>query len=119
CERDEYSHKPPIDGIGNNRSLPRRRNFSPTLWRVTVWTIGHGTRPAEELVEMLAAAGVRTLVDVRRFPGSRRNPQYKRPALERGLAATGIPYRHAAAPGGGHPGHTREARFYCLPQRAT
>jgi len=31
-----------------------------------VWTIGHGTRPVEELVSVLRDAGVRTLVDVRR-----------------------------------------------------
>lgn len=41
-----------------------------------VWTIGHGTRPGEELLEMLRSAGVGTLVDVRRIPRSRWNPQY-------------------------------------------
>jgi hypothetical protein len=39
---------------------------------VRVFTIGHGSRSSEELVECLAEAGVQTLVDVRRFPGSRR-----------------------------------------------
>jgi len=39
-----------------------------------VHTIGHGTRSSEELIEMLQSAGVRRLVDVRRFPGSRRHP---------------------------------------------
>ena len=46
-----------------------------------VHTIGHGTRSAEELVFVLSAAGVGTLVDVRRFPGSRHNPQFDQPAL--------------------------------------
>jgi uncharacterized protein (DUF488 family) len=44
--------------------------------RVNVFTIGHGTRPLEELIATLSEAGVETLVDVRRFPGSRRNPQF-------------------------------------------
>ena len=41
-----------------------------------IYTIGHGTRPVEELLECLREADIRTLVDVRRFPGSRRNPQF-------------------------------------------
>jgi uncharacterized protein (DUF488 family) len=49
---------------------------------------------------MLERAGVQTLVDVRRYPGSRRNPQYNRGALERTLAGCGIVYRHAEALGG-------------------
>ena len=40
-----------------------------------VSTIGHGTRTADELIATLREAGVETLVDVRRFPGSRRNTQ--------------------------------------------
>jgi uncharacterized protein (DUF488 family) len=40
------------------------------------FTIGRGARPLEELVATLREAGVETLVDVRRFPGSRRNPQF-------------------------------------------
>jgi uncharacterized protein (DUF488 family) len=41
-----------------------------------VWTIGHGRRPIDELLACLGTAGVRTLVDVRRYPASRRNPQF-------------------------------------------
>jgi uncharacterized protein (DUF488 family) len=55
-----------------------------------VTTIGHGTRPAEELVATLQEAGVRRLVDVRRFPGSRRNPQFARAALAAMLTGEGI-----------------------------
>jgi len=38
------------------------------------FTVGHGRREAEELVTVLREAGARTVVDVRRFPASRRNP---------------------------------------------
>jgi uncharacterized protein (DUF488 family) len=81
---------------------------------VKVNTIGHGTRPAEELVSMLRNAGVQTLVDVRRFPGSRRNPQFGRAALEATLAEAGIGYRHAEELGGRLSGEPGEERFACI-----
>ena len=58
----------------------------------TVFTIGHGTRSSEELVRVLVAAAVTRLVDVRRFPGSRRHPHFARAALEESLPAEGITY---------------------------
>jgi uncharacterized protein (DUF488 family) len=81
---------------------------------VKVQTVGHGTRPAAELVEILLGAGVRTVVDVRRFPGSRRNPQFGRAALEGTLAQAGIAYRHAEALGGRLSGEPGEDRFGCI-----
>ena len=69
-----------------------------------VFTIGHGARTAEELVACLAEAGVLTLVDVRRFPGSRRHPQFGRDALAQTVEATGVAYRHAEALGGRRSG---------------
>jgi uncharacterized protein (DUF488 family) len=67
---------------------------------------------------MLERAGVQTLVDVRRFPGSRRNPQYNRGALERTLAESGIAYRHAEGLGGRLSGEPGEERFACIRQPA-
>ena len=61
-----------------------------------VFTVGHGARTAEELLACLVEAGVRTLVDVRRFPGSRRHPQFGREPLAEAVEAQGIAYRHAA-----------------------
>lgn len=79
-----------------------------------VFTIGHGTREAAELVETLVEADVRTLVDVRRFPGSRRNPQFNRDALATSLAAAEIDYRHAVELGGRRAGEPGEERFGCV-----
>ena len=42
----------------------------------TLWTIGHSTRPWDEFVGLLQEAAIECVVDVRRFAGSRRNPQY-------------------------------------------
>jgi len=78
------------------------------------FTVGHGTRPIEELLEVLAEAGVRTLVDVRRFPGSRRHPQFNRPALEADVHDAGVAYRHAVELGGRRSGEPGEERFACI-----
>lgn len=58
----------------------------------TVWTIGHSTRSPDELLALLRAHGVTTVADVRRFPGSRRQPQLARERLEPWLRARGIDY---------------------------
>lgn len=79
-----------------------------------VWTIGHGARPREELIDMLTDAGVRTLVDVRRFPASRHNPQFDGPALAAALAGAGIAYRHEVELGGRRSREPGEERFGCL-----
>jgi uncharacterized protein (DUF488 family) len=81
---------------------------------VIVFTIGHGTRPQHELVATLAEAGVRTLVDVRRNPGSRRNPQFNQKPLVEALGAAGIAYRHAVELGGLLSGEPGENRFSCI-----
>lgn len=64
------------------------------------FTIGHSTRTVEDLVALLREAEVPLLVDVRRFPGSRRNPQFGREALAAALEAAGIAYRHEPDLGG-------------------
>jgi uncharacterized protein (DUF488 family) len=81
---------------------------------VRVCTVGHGTRPIEELIRMLAAAEVRTLVDVRRFPASRRNPQFNAQALAESLAAAGITYTHRSELGGRLANEPGEERFPCI-----
>jgi uncharacterized protein (DUF488 family) len=65
-----------------------------------VFTVGHSTRPIADLLALLAEHGVRTLVDVRRFPGSRRHPQYSRDALAASLAEAGLQYVHEPGLGG-------------------
>jgi uncharacterized protein (DUF488 family) len=81
---------------------------------VTVFTIGHGVRSTEDLIATLTEAGVRTLVDVRRFPGSRRNPQFNQRPLAEALGAAGIDYRHEVDLGGRLSGEPGEERFPCI-----
>lgn len=57
-----------------------------------VRTIGHGTRSTEEIAALLADAGVRTLIDVRRYPAGRRQPHLSRERLEMDLPRLGIGY---------------------------
>lgn len=66
----------------------------------TIATIGHGTRELAEVVAMLTAAKVKTLVDVRQFPGSRRNPQFTAAPFAAALGDAGIAYVHLAGLGG-------------------
>jgi uncharacterized protein (DUF488 family) len=78
---------------------------------VRVFTIGHGARTIEELVQCLVEADVRTLVDVRRFPGSRRHPQFGREAVAASVRDAGVEYVHAEPLGGRRSGGDR---FACL-----
>jgi uncharacterized protein (DUF488 family) len=79
-----------------------------------VFTIGHGVRPLDELAATLREAGVETLVDVRRFPGSRRNPQFNQAPLADALTVDGIRYRHAVGLGGRLSGEPGEEDFGCI-----
>ena len=60
--------------------------------RSTIYTIGHGTRSLDELIAVLHWGGVQLLVDVRRWPGSRRHPHFARESLEQALPHQGISY---------------------------
>lgn len=59
---------------------------------VPIFTIGHGTLPADAFFTLLGAAAVQRLVDVRSYPGSRHNPQFGREALESSSELEGIRY---------------------------
>lgn len=67
---------------------------------MVIYTVGHSTRSLDELVAVLAEAGVTRIVDVRAFPMSRRHPQFNREALAAALPARGVDYRHMPALGG-------------------
>jgi uncharacterized protein (DUF488 family) len=68
--------------------------------RLRVLTFGHGVASQTELETLLSTAGVGHVVDVRRFPSSRRNPHVNRGTLERWLTGAGIAYRWEERLGG-------------------
>ena len=63
-------------------------------------TYGHGTESAERTLAILTGAGVCSLVDIRTAPGSRRNPQFVRAAMQEWLPDAGIAYRWEKRLGG-------------------
>ena len=81
---------------------------------MVIFTAGHGARAIDELVVMLVAIGARTVVDVRRFPGSRRHPQFGHERLAKALAKVGIGYRHEVELGGYRQGEPGAERYGCV-----
>ncbi len=66
----------------------------------TLYTLGHSTRTAGELVDILRAYGVARLVDIRSVPWSRTNPRFNQDVLPATLQRAGIAYCHLALLGG-------------------
>ena len=64
------------------------------------FTIGHSTRSIDEMASLLHGAGIETVVDVRKMPRSRANPQFNMEVLPQELGERQIGYRHIAALGG-------------------
>src|SRR2546429_4741256 len=67
---------------------------------MTVYSIGHSTRPLDEFLGLLRARGVTPVVATRTVPRSRRKPQYNREALPEALRPAGIGYAHVPGLGG-------------------
>jgi uncharacterized protein (DUF488 family) len=67
---------------------------------VTIWTIGHSTLAIQEFLTLLDAHGIGVVADVRRFPMSRRHPQYNQDALTAALAGEGVRYESFQELGG-------------------
>ena len=65
-----------------------------------IYTIGHSTRSLDELIGLLGEHGVQRLVDIRRYPGSRRYPHFSRENLATALPEHGIEYVHVPELGG-------------------
>jgi uncharacterized protein (DUF488 family) len=73
---------------------------------VIVHTVGHSTLSLEAFLALLQAHGLTGIVDVRRFPASRRHPHFGREALADALAGAGVSYRWLPALGGRRHGQS-------------
>ena len=66
----------------------------------TIYTIGHSTRNIDEFIDLLFEHEIEVLIDVRRFPGSKRHPQFNNGNMAESLPDAGIDYRHEERLGG-------------------
>jgi uncharacterized protein (DUF488 family) len=89
-----------------------------------LWSIGHSNHGVERFVELLRAAKIDVVADVRSQPFSRRNGQFNQPVLRRTLHASGIGYTFLGEQLGGRPrdpacydadGHVLYGRLARLP----
>lgn len=65
-----------------------------------IYTVGHSTHTQAEFLKLLTDAGIKLLVDVRAFPGSRKFPHFHQDQMRNWLPEHGIAYRHCAHLGG-------------------
>jgi hypothetical protein len=88
-----------ISGTGVAQPATRSLKLE-TVFLLTLYTIGHSTRSLEELIAAVQAHSIKTLVDIRSFPTSRRLPHFNRESLETALPAVGIRYEWMKELGG-------------------
>jgi uncharacterized protein (DUF488 family) len=77
-----------MEGVGGCRAATMRAMEAQRA----MFTIGHSTHPIGRFLELLRRHGIEVLADVRRFPGSRRHPQFGAEALAGSLTDAGIDY---------------------------
>ena len=65
-----------------------------------IYTIGHSNHAIEQFIALLERHGIEALVDVRRFPSSRRLPHFNRHDLAEALGEQGIDYHWLESLGG-------------------
>lgn len=67
---------------------------------LTIWTIGHSTRPWDDFMQLLSAQRISAIADVRRFPGSRRHPWFASEQMANALPSEGVTYQWIPELGG-------------------
>lgn len=77
---------------------------------ITVWTVGHSTHTYEQLLDLLRAASITAVADVRTAPFSRQFPQFNKDALQSELRMDGIAYSFLGKELGGRP---TGSQYYC------
>lgn len=65
-----------------------------------IYSIGHSTYPIHDFLEILDSFNIQLLADIRRYPGSRKYPQYNQDALRKSLEEHGIQYQYIEELGG-------------------
>lgn len=65
-----------------------------------IYTIGHSTRSLEDFIDILKNFDIELVIDIRRFPSSKKFPHFNRENLEKGLEKEKIRYVHFPELGG-------------------
>jgi uncharacterized protein (DUF488 family) len=65
-----------------------------------IYTIGHSTLTKDEFIGLLNQNGIKTLVDIRSYPGSRHCPHFSQESMAGWLLRAGIEYKHLVGLGG-------------------
>jgi len=68
-----------------------------------IFTVGHSNRSLESFLAILKAHGIARILDIRRFPGSRKWPHFGAAELGRSLPAAGVGYVGLPELGGRRP----------------
>ena len=76
-----------------------------------ILTVGHSNHAIDRFVALVRGAGIEAIADVRRFPASRRNPQFDANALRQSLAKAGVEYEPFGAELGGRRGEDAFAAY--------
>jgi uncharacterized protein (DUF488 family) len=87
----------PHDKVG---MIKPNHAHAPGKKKVTIFTIGHSTRPLGEFIELLRANEVKRVIDIRTIPRSRHNPQFNRETLGPALRNSHVAYVHLKKLGG-------------------
>ena len=66
----------------------------------TIYTVGHSTYNLADFINLLQSFDVKTVADIRRFPGSRKYPWFNKDPLAEELQQAGITYIHLEGLGG-------------------
>lgn len=66
----------------------------------SILTIGHSTHELDRFLALLTQHEIETLVDIRRFPGSRKHPHFNQDKLASALQKAGVEYHWLEALGG-------------------
>lgn len=77
--------------------------MSPSSSSPMLWTVGHSTRSNEEFTALLLTYEIHRLIDIRRYPGSRRYPHFNTESLAGSLHRAGVGYEHLSELGGRRP----------------
>jgi len=82
-----------------NQISQNRRTMTKTEANI-IYTIGHSTCSMADFIHILQDRGIRHVADIRRFPASRRHPQFNKEALAAALKSASIAYTHLEGLGG-------------------